>query len=133
MAVGAGKGGIGGSGRGWSGSGNESRSAAAHAGANVGRSSGGGDRGGGNRSGSNTSTNTRGPDSVNGANRRQSAVDSFTNSVKGAMKGFANSLGFNSPTGMQSLSEQEQTRQDFNQQIDAALGINTTPSINQGF
>ena len=93
MAIGAGKGGIGGTGRGWSGSGNESRSAAAHAGANVGRSPGGDmGGGGGGRGRGGTSSNSRGPDSLTGIGRRQSAVDSFTSSVKGAFKGLAQGI-----------------------------------------
>lgn len=92
MAVGAGKGGIGGSGVGWGGSGNQSRSDAAHAGANVGRSSVGGRGGDGGRSGRGTSSNSRGPDSVAGIGRRQSAISSFTSGIKSGFKGLTNTL-----------------------------------------
>lgn len=92
--------------------------------------SGRGGDGGRNRGGT---VSSRGPDSPAGQNRRQSAVSSFTSSVKGAMKGLANSLGFNSPTADPNADPNAKARQQFNRQIDDALGINTVQDINTGW
>ncbi len=58
------------------------------------RSNSYGNRGGdgGRDTSSNTSTNTRGPDSVNGANRRQSAISSFSQTISDTFKGLTEGI-----------------------------------------